>query len=212
MTPKQELRLNEILFAVFVAAAALLMWAVFSKEAEAAEGAVHYRLDYRPPVVPVVSPPPAPEPVPVTPTPTPTPTPVPPTPTPADPTVPVFPENAIKVEYEKKCSFNVVKLDPGSYESGLLVSVKLDFLWTDANAKTANKWLYTHVAGDCVAKGREVGYRYSWVNNNATKFANAYAATGRATAVVRDNALYVTVREPIWISGEIAQGIALVRE
>ncbi|WP_152048803.1 hypothetical protein [Aureimonas psammosilenae] len=112
--------------------------------------------------------------------------------------------------YEKKCSFSVVKLPAGTYESGILLSFQVTQLWGDTNGQS-NRTLYAHVADNCVAAGRSLGYRYSWQTTTAAKFASAIAATGRASATVEGDRLRVVVTAPIWLAGEVGEGIPLTR-
>lgn len=176
------MRLVDLLFAVAAFVA--------TETAQVDAGAL-FRYDPTAPVVPVVL--------------------VSPTPEPSAPVPVPLPAAPVEIVFEKTCSFNVVKLDPGLYASDILLSQTIYNLWTDTDARTANKWLYPHVSGDCVARGREVAYRYTWHTTVHAKLARAFEATGRATTEFREDRLFVTVNAPIWIVGEIGQGVRLFK-
>lgn len=111
------------------------------------------------------------------------------------------------VIYEKKCSFNVVKLEPGTYRTVATDTIAaVGHLWDSLPSQT-NLWFYGHVSGDCVAIGKEVGYRYAWTTTTEKKLVRALTDTGIASGKFENGRLYFDVTAPMWLAGEVAQGL-----
>jgi len=118
---------------------------------------------------------------------------------------------AQKVVFERRCSFDVVKLQPGLYRTKAPdIRAAVAALW--APGEVMNRWLYGHVAGNCTASGGSLGYKWKWSNteaDTAALFSASVMTTGVASTELSNGQILINVTMPIWLSGEIAAGIPI---